>query len=183
MSIEAHAVESVMNVVRQAAPVIVVDVPNAWAPWVKHTLMNADEIIITATLELPSLRNAKNIIDLLKAGRPNDSQPMLVLNQVGVPKRPEIPAADFAKALGIEPAAIIPYDPQSFGVAQGNGQMLFEIAPKSKAVEVIGSLAERLRHMSRRFRAADAAEQSDDDVGVPYGPTGDPEPASSVPDP
>ncbi|MCZ4549606.1 cytochrome ubiquinol oxidase subunit I [Gordonia rubripertincta] len=40
-----------------------------------------------------------------------------------------------------------------------------------------------LRHMSRRFRAADAAEQSDDDVGVPYGPTGDPEPASSVPDP
>ncbi|WP_207843509.1 cytochrome ubiquinol oxidase subunit I [Williamsia soli] len=28
-----------------------------------------------------------------------------------------------------------------------------------------------LRHMTRRFRAADEAEQTDDDVGVPYGPS------------
>ncbi|WP_110469176.1 cytochrome ubiquinol oxidase subunit I [Williamsia limnetica] len=40
-----------------------------------------------------------------------------------------------------------------------------------------------LRHMSRRFRAADAAERSDDDVGVPYGPTDDPEPVPSGSDP
>jgi pilus assembly protein CpaE len=144
MTIEAHSVETVLNVVRQAAPSIIVDVPNMWAPWVKYTLMNADEIIITATPELPSLRNAKNLIDLLKVGRPNDRQPRLVLNQVGVPKRPEIPAADFAKALGIVPSAIIPHDPQTFGLAQGNGQMVFEVAPKSKAAELMAGLAEQL---------------------------------------
>ncbi len=143
-NIEAQSVETVLNVVRHSAPMIVVDVPNLWAPWVKHTLLNADDIIITATPELPSLRNAKNLVDMLKAGRPHDRQPRLILNQVGVPKRPEIPAAEFGKALGLSPSAIIPHDPQSFGLAQGNGQMVFEVAPKSKSAEIMFDLAETI---------------------------------------
>ncbi len=141
MAMDAHAVETLLNVVRHSAPMIAVDVPNIWAPWVKYTLLSADEVVITATPELPSLRNAKNLVDLLKAGRPHDRHPRLILNQVGVPKRPEIPAADFGKAIGIEPSAIIPHDPQSFGLAQGNGQMVFEVAPKSKSAEVMMDLA------------------------------------------
>ena len=84
---------------------VVVDVPNMWAPWIKYTLVQADDVVITATPELASLRNAKNLIDLLKQARPNDNAPRLILNQVGVPKRPEIPVAEFAKALGVEPIA------------------------------------------------------------------------------
>jgi pilus assembly protein CpaE len=140
-NIEAHAVETVLNTVRLSSPMIIVDVPNMWAPWIKYTLLNADEVIITATPELPSLRNAKSMIDLLRSQRPNDKPPKLVLNQTGVPKRPEIPAAEFAKALGITPTATIPYDPQTFGTAQGNGQMLHEVAPKSKAAEAVQQLA------------------------------------------
>jgi pilus assembly protein CpaE len=102
--------------------------------------LNSDEIIITATPELPSLRNAENLMDLLKAARANDKPPRLIINQVGIPKRPEIAPQDFAKALGVEPLAIIPHDPASFGLAQGNGQMLFEVAPKAKATEILGSI-------------------------------------------
>ena len=154
MNIEAHSVETVLNVVRHAAPLVVVDVPNLWAPWVKYTLLSADEIIITATPELPSLRNAKNLVDLLKASRPHDRMPRLVLNQVGVPKRPEIPAADFGKALGIQPTAIIPHDPQSFGLAQGNGQMVFEVAPKSKSAELMYNLSEIVAGTQKPVKAA-----------------------------
>ena len=139
-TIEGHAVESILNVVRSSAPLVIVDVPNMWAPWIKHTLLNSDEIIITATPELPSLRNAKNLMDLLKQARANDKPPRLILNQVGIPKRPEIAPADFAKALGVQLLAVIPHDPQNFGLAQGNGQMLFEVAPKAKATEIIGGL-------------------------------------------
>lgn len=141
INIEAHAVETILNVVRSSAPLVMVDVPNMWAPWIKQTLLNSDEIIITATPELPSLRNAKNLMDLLKAVRTNDVPPRLIINQVGVPKRPEIAPAEFAKALGVTPLAVIPHDPAAFGLAQGNGQMLFEVAPKSKAAEVINSIA------------------------------------------
>lgn len=152
--IEAHAVETVLNVVRQTAPMIIVDVPNVWAPWVKYTLLNADEIVITATPELPALRNAKNLVDMLKQGRPNDKPPRLILNQVGVPKRPEISVADFSKALGLTPSAIIPHDPQSFGLAQSNGQMVFEVAPKSKAAEAMLALAEGIVGKAKPVKAA-----------------------------
>ena len=149
LAFDAHAVETVLDIVRKAAPIVVVDVPNAWAPWVKHTLMAADEVIITASPELPALRNAKNLMDLLKIGRPNDRAPRLILNQVGMPKRPEIPVADFTKALGIEASAIVPHDPQTFGQAQGNGQMIFEVAPKSKSAELLATLAENLAGISK----------------------------------
>lgn len=141
INIEGHAVEAILNVVRASAPLVMVDVPNMWAPWIKQTLLNSDDIIITATPELPSLRNAKNLMDLLKAARTNDRAPHLIINQVGVPKRPEIAPAEFAKALGVTPLAVIPHDPAAFGLAQGNGQMLYEVAPKSKASEVINSIA------------------------------------------
>jgi pilus assembly protein CpaE len=154
INIEAHAVETVLNVVRHTAPMIIVDVPNLWAPWVKYTLLNADEIVITSTPELPALRNAKNLVDMLKAGRPNDKLPKLVLNQVGVPKRPEISVADFSKALGLTPSAIIPHDPASFGMAQSNGQMVFEVAPKTKAAEAMFGLAEILAGKAKPVKAA-----------------------------
>ena len=140
INIEAHGVETILGILRSTVPAVVVDVPNMWAPWIKHTLVQADDVVITATPDLPCLRNTKNLIDLLKAARPNDKLPRLVLNQVGVPKRPEIPAAEFAKAAGLELTVIIPHDPQSFGTASSNGQMLLEVAPKSKAAEAISAL-------------------------------------------
>ena len=45
-----------------------------------------------------------------------------------MPKRPEIKAADFAKALDDDPVAIIPFDPQLFGTAANNGQMIAEVS-------------------------------------------------------
>jgi pilus assembly protein CpaE len=142
--IDVHAVEAVLDVVRHNVPYVIVDVPNVWAPWTKSTLLHADDVLITVTPDLASLRNAKNIMDLLRASRPNDQAPRIIINQVGVAKRPEIPVAEFAKALGAEPAAVIPYDPQAFGTAASNGQMVAEVAPKSKATEAIDALARTL---------------------------------------
>jgi pilus assembly protein CpaE len=136
-AIEAHAIETILNAMRSSVPCIVVDVPNMWAPWIKYTLLHADQVIITATPELASLRNSKNLIDLLKQARPNDAPPKLILNQVGVPKRPEIPPADFGKAVGIDVSCVIPYDAQTFGTAQSNGQMIAEVSAKSKSAEAL----------------------------------------------
>lgn len=153
-NMEAQSVDMVLNAVRHSVPCVVVDVPNAWAPWIKYTLLHADEVVVTATPELASLRNCKSMIDLLKAQRANDKPPRLVLNQMGMPKRPEIPAAEFAKAIGIDPVVIVPHDPQAFGAAQSNGQMLFEAAPKSKAVEALGALTQALSGTDKEVKPA-----------------------------
>lgn len=142
--IEPAAIEAILSALRASVPCTVLDLPAVWAPWVKYALLHADQVIITATPELASLRNARSLVESLKAGRPNDAPPRIILNQVGVAKRPEISAADFSKAMGVPVSAIIPYDAQSFGVAQGNGQTIFEVAPKSKAAAAISGLVQQL---------------------------------------
>jgi len=136
------AYESVLDAVRQITPCVIVDLPHVWAPWVKATLVNADEIVIVATPDLASLRNAKSMAELLKNNRPNDAPPRLVLNQVGQPKRPEIPAKDFAETLGVDPACIFNFDPQLFGQAANNGQMLIELQSASPSAQAVRRLAQ-----------------------------------------
>src|SRR6266571_1670629 len=108
-------------------PCIVLDIPHQWSGWTKRALIAADDILVVAAPDLANLRNTKNLVDLLKAARPNDRAPIYCLNQVGVPKRPEIKPADFAKALEDEPVAVIPFEPQVFGTAANNGQMIAEV--------------------------------------------------------
>ncbi|MEP6829750.1 MAG: AAA family ATPase [Rhizomicrobium sp.] len=137
----AEAYESVIDATRQMSPCVIVDMPHAWTPWVKACLIAADEIVVVATPDLASLRNAKNIIELVRHARPNDSPPRLVINQANMPKRPEIPAKDFAETMGVEPAAILPFDAALFGQAGNNGQMVLEIAPKAPVSESLRKLA------------------------------------------
>jgi pilus assembly protein CpaE len=114
--------------------------PHGWQPWKKACLLAADDVVIVATPDLTSLRNAKNIMDLVKAARPNDNPPRLVINQVGVPKRPEIAAKDFAETMGVEPVAVIPFEPALFGQAANNGQMVMEVAPKAPVSDALREL-------------------------------------------
>ncbi|MGB7288079.1 MAG: AAA family ATPase [Salaquimonas sp.] len=125
------AFNNVLEVAQRSSPTVVIDLPHQWNAWTKHILATADEVIITAAPELANLRNTKNLLDTLATLRPNDGQPRLVMNQVGVPKRPEISVADFVRPLDIQPAAIIPFDPALFGTASNNGQMVSEADPKS----------------------------------------------------
>ncbi|HTV38741.1 MAG TPA: AAA family ATPase [Xanthobacteraceae bacterium] len=140
----ADAFEAIFDSLRATVPCVVLDVPHQWTGWSKQTLIGADDILIVAAPDLANLRNAKNIYDFLKTSRPNDHRPLYCLNQVGVPKRPEIKAADFAKALEDEPLAIIPFEPQVFGAAANNGQMVAEISASHRTAEMFRDLAQLL---------------------------------------
>lgn len=142
--IDQEAYESVIDIVRGGVPVVVTDLPHTWDTWTRRILSSSEEIVITATPDLACLRNTKNMIDLLKVARPNDADPKLVINQVGIAKRPEIPVKDFAEAVGLEPALVLPFDPQLFGAAGNSGQMLAELKPDSKATAGLVHLATSL---------------------------------------
>lgn len=134
----------VLEMVRGSVPFVVLDLPHIWSDWFKTTVMSSDEIVVVATPDLASLRNGKNMVDFLKAARPNDAPPRLVLNMVGLPKRPEIPPKDFGQAIGLEPSLVLPFDAQLFGTAANNGQMIFDVAPDSKCAQGIDELAATL---------------------------------------
>jgi pilus assembly protein CpaE len=114
--------DSLIDVMRASTPWIVVDVPHIWSAWApqgvaeavfapervdtvlvdrllskcgaRRILILADEVIVIASPDLANLRNAKNLIDNVKSARLNDAPPRLVLNGVGMLKRPEIAAAE-----------------------------------------------------------------------------------------
>jgi pilus assembly protein CpaE len=140
----ADAFEAIFDSLRATVPCVVLDVPHQWTGWTRQTMVSADDILIVAAPDLANLRNAKNIYDFLKTSRPNDHRPVYCLNQVGVPKRPEIKAADFAKALEENPVAIIPFEPQIFGAAANNGQMIAEISASHRTAEMFRELGQLL---------------------------------------
>ncbi|MCP3405099.1 AAA family ATPase [Bradyrhizobium sp. CCGB01] len=138
------AFDAVFDTLRSTMPCIVLDIPHQWSGWTKRALIGADDILIVAAPDLANLRNTKNLFDLLKASRPNDRPPLYCLNQVGVPKRPEIAAAEFAKAIESQPVVSIPFEPQIFGSAANNGQMIAEISANHKSIEMFLQIAQRL---------------------------------------
>lgn len=147
------ALDGLIDILRASVPVIVLDTPHVWTAWSRRLAVSADEIVIVATPDLASLRNAKNLFDNLKANRPNDGKPKVILNQTGMVKRPEIAAAEFAKALGTELAAVLPHDAALFGTAANNGQMIAEVQASGRHAELFSALAAAITGRVEQKRA------------------------------
>ena len=135
------AFDGLLDILRSTVPCIVLDVPHGWAGWSRRALIGADEVVVVAAPDLANLRNTRNLLDVLRTTRPNDVKPKLVLNGVGVLKRPEISVTDFAKAVEVAPAAVVPFDAKLFGTAANNGQMIGEVEANHKTTEILNELA------------------------------------------
>jgi pilus assembly protein CpaE len=139
-----QAFDAIFDTLRMTTSCIVLDVPHQWSGWTRRALVGADDILIVAEPDLANLRNAKNMLNMLKASRPNDRTPLYCLNQVGMPKRPEITTREFAKAIESQPIAAIPFDSRMFGTAANNGQMIAEISANHRTAGMFSQIARRL---------------------------------------
>ena len=139
-----QAFDAIFDTLRMTTSCIVLDIPHQWSGWTKRALVGADDILIVAEPDLANLRNTKNMLNMLKASRPNDRTPLYCLNQVGMPKRPEINARGFTKTIESQPIAAIPFDSRMFGTAANNGQMIAEIAARHRTTKMFLQIARRL---------------------------------------
>jgi len=140
----ANAFDAIFDTLRLTTPCIVLDIPHQWTAWTRRALEGADDILIVAEPDLANLRNAKNMLNVLKASRPNDQMPLFCLNQVGMPKRPEIDRRSFAKTLDAQPVAVIPFDSRLFGTAANNGQMIAELSANHRTSQMFLDMARKL---------------------------------------
>lgn len=143
LAYQVEAVEKVLEVARQMAPVVVVDVPHLWAPWTEYLLRSADDLVITAFPDLANLRDCKNLMEQVAAKR-TDLPTRLVLNRVDAYKKTQLSARDFEETLGFVPVAAIPFEPNLFGTSANNGQMLAETAKSHKVVDTLKQLAAQI---------------------------------------
>ena len=143
--LDPAAYEAVVDGVRSISPLTILDMPHQWMDWTTNVLTNVDDVVITATPDLASLRNTKNLVDFLRSQRPNDADPILILNKTGMSKTGEITVKDFAAAVGLEPALVLGFDPDSYLEAANDGKMLTDVKAASQAVNGMNYIARRLK--------------------------------------
>ncbi len=142
MQLSAAPLAAMMKYVKRLADFIILDIPHVWEPWVAETLLYADELVIVARPDLLNLRNAKNLVEFLGSKRGSDSLTRLVFSQTGAAKKTDLSDKDFKEAIAMAPSLSIPYDPEAFGTALNNGEMMSKASKKSKATQAIMELAE-----------------------------------------
>lgn len=142
--VHGGAIERLIEIAQTTERTVILDMPNTWTHRSRRALISADQIFITATPDLSSLRNTKIIAEFLRQARPNDSMPVLVLNQVNQPKRPEIPSAEFAEAVRLEEGPIVPYNASLFGHASNIGQVVTAYSEKSRHARIFRKIAEEV---------------------------------------
>lgn len=135
-------VDRLLDLAAAMAPAVVVDLPRLWSDWVEHVLTVADEAVVVAQADLASLRETKTILEGVGARRA--SLPRLVINKQDAYRKTQLGPRDFTETLGVEPALVLPFEPQLFGGAANNGQMLADAARGHKVVEAVAGLADRL---------------------------------------
>lgn len=143
------AVERLLDVAHSSARHVILDIPRIWTRRSKKALISADEIVITATPDLTSLRNVKQMLEFFRQQRLHDPMPLLVLNQVGQPRKPEISPEDFASAVRLEPGPQVPFNAALFGKALNNGQVIVEFAERSAVARTfleIGRYVDGYKH-------------------------------------
>jgi pilus assembly protein CpaE len=158
LDIAPTAIDDAMDALRAMAPLIVMDLPHQWSSWVQRVISGCDDLVIVAEPDLASLRNTKLLLEQAGRIRSHDRKPAILLNKIGMPKRPEIPEAEFLKAFSGSTHFSINFDAQLFGTAANNGQMLREVGAPSALdktlLDLAGFLAGRTHAATDKSRNA-----------------------------
>lgn len=141
IQINQQTFDVLLKGIRGMGAFIVLDIPHVWDYWVHDAMAAVDDLVLISKPDLTNLRNAKAVVEYLGPKRGSDAPTRLVLNQVGAAKRADLGDKEFKEALALSPAASIPYDPEAFGRALNNGEMMSKAAAKSKATTAIAELA------------------------------------------
>ena len=135
------AIELLLKEARRDSDRIVMDVPRLGADFVRRTLAEATIIIIVTDFSLAGLRDAGRLVSLAKEAAPT-AKCLVVGNRAGAHKKSELAPAEVQKSLKMNLAAVIPEDRAAVLQALNTGKPLPKIAPSSKAVAALRSLAQ-----------------------------------------
>ena len=141
----ADAFDAIFDTMRMTTPCIVLDVPHQWTAWTKRALVGADDILIVAEPDLANMRNAKNMMNILKTARPNDRPPLDRLNQVGMTKR----AGNRGQRLRQDHRESTRSRPfrstrGCSATAANNGQMIAELSANHRTAKTFLQIAQRM---------------------------------------
>ncbi|MGH6892162.1 MAG: cellulose synthase operon protein YhjQ/BcsQ [Dongiaceae bacterium] len=143
-SIDEEAVEKAIDLCRQMAKLVIVDVPHVWTDWSEALLTSADETFLVVTPDIANIRDARNLIDFLNSKRGESRQVKLIINKSDIAKRTRLLPKDISNTLGIQPVAAIPFDPAAFIEAANDGKMIGDRFKSHKLIGVFADLVSKV---------------------------------------
>lgn len=157
VEITPQSMEALLNIVKQMASYVVLDIPHVWNSWVQDMVVDADDTVVVGVPDLYNLRDGKNLFEFLSPNRGLEAPTRLILNKVGELKNGELSDKEFREVLGTAPTMSIPFDSDAFSVAMNNGEMLQKVAKKSVATQHIETLAKMVSGKESAARLAKEA--------------------------
>ena len=142
-SIDEESVEKAIDLCRQMAKLVIVDVPHVWTDWSEALLTSADETVLVLAPDIANIREARNLLDFLNGKRGDSKQVKVVINKSDIAKRTRLLPKDISNTLGIQPVAAIPFDPTTFIEAANDGKMIGERFKSHKLIGVFTDLVMR----------------------------------------
>jgi pilus assembly protein CpaE len=136
-----RAIETLIDVARRSLPFVVVDLPHHWNGWIRTTLAASDAVALVVSPGLAAARNAARLLETLKALRPNDPVPTVVLNGVGASRKGELSPRELKEALGVEITHVFDSEPALFGSADAAGAPIAERAATGRLRSRFDALA------------------------------------------
>ncbi|HVO01912.1 MAG TPA: AAA family ATPase [Candidatus Cybelea sp.] len=149
-----ETIERLIDLTRQMAAHVVVDLPRQWSDWLSNLLVLSDEVVITAAPDLSNLRDAKMLVDWMRSRRGEQANVRLVLNKLDAAKKTQLSLKDFQESLRLAPIGVLPFEPQVFGQLSNNGQVFGEGARSHKAAATFRQLATALGARQSAERSA-----------------------------
>lgn len=142
--VDDEAVEKAVDLCRQMAKLVIVDVPHMWNGWVEGLLTGADEAVLVLGPDIANIRDARNILDFLNSKRGESRPCRVIINKSDLAKRTRLLPKDISNTLGIQPIASIPFDPAVFIESANDGKMIGDRFKSHKLVGVFSDLAMKL---------------------------------------
>lgn len=140
---DADGVETLVNRLMQKYPVVVLDLSRATQAVQKRMLSRAASIVLVSTPMLSALRNTRSLLNEIKTLKGALKDVDLVMNMQGMAGAEEVPAKDIKAALGVEPAAIIPYQPKIFAGSEALGKPVGHNKAAADILSALMPVAER----------------------------------------
>lgn len=134
--------ERVLALLRASHDLVVCDAPLGWSRALEVELVRAGDVVLVIPPDFAGAATAQALLKRLAVLR-GERRPFLVLNQCGLPRRPELKPDDVARILGcrVEDLTVIAHDARAFGESEQTGRVLCERAPRHAAAQRIARLA------------------------------------------
>lgn len=141
----ADGFEHILNRVMITYPVVIVDLSGGAPVGVRERVVSrAHDTVLVTTPTLPSLRNARSIVNELRAMKSGKTEGIdMVVNMVGKSAAHEVGKADIKAALDFEPEVYVPFEPKVFIGAESGGKVLGEEKTAEPILKGLMSLATR----------------------------------------